>query len=103
MFTLAHASLCPGNAEEEKSRIGEGSLCLRRGRRGSDIPPTANTDWSDCNICSRTGASVASCHSQIRPNVARLAKLEVKLAWFCTIIGQKDKTSIRTAGITQLI
>lgn len=79
MFTLAHASLCPGNAEEEKSRVGEGSLCFWRRRRGSDIPPTANGDWSDCNICSRTGASVASFHSQIRPNVARLAKLEVKL------------------------
>lgn len=27
------------NAEEQKNRIGEGSLCLWRGRRGSDIPP----------------------------------------------------------------
>lgn len=99
MFTLAHASLCPGNAEEEKSRVGEGSLCLWRGRRGSHIPPTADGDWPDCKICSGTGANKASFHSPVRQNVARLAKLEVKPAWFCTSIGQEDNISIRNAGI----
>lgn len=103
MFTLAHAGLCPGNAEEEESRVGEGSLCLWRGPRSSDFPPTADKGWCDCNICSQTGASVASFHSQIGQNAARLAKLEVKLAWFCTDIGQKDNNSIRNAGTMRLI
>lgn len=98
VFTLAHASLCPRNAEEEKSRVGEGSLCLWRGRCGSDIPPTAHGDSSHCNICSGTGAK--ACHPRIR-QTAKLAKVEVKLAWFGTYIGQKDNNSIRNAGIAK--
>lgn len=98
MFTLAH-SLCPGNAEEEKSHVGEGSLCLWRGPLGNDIPPTADGDSYECNICSQTGANVASFHSQIRQNVAKLTQLKVKLAMFCTYISQKDNNSIRNAAI----
>lgn len=51
-----------GNAEEEKSRVGEGSLCLWRGRRGSDIPLAADGE----PMSALTGASVASFHARIR-------------------------------------
>lgn len=42
VFTLL--AFVRGNAEAEKSRAGEGSLCLWRGWRSSDIPPTADED-----------------------------------------------------------
>lgn len=58
VFTLAHASLCPGNAEEEKSRVGEGSLCLWSGDAAVTFLPRRTQIHLTATMLS--GASVAA-------------------------------------------